>query len=272
MDPGPPWVEAAAVGSVASLADSSAEVIDGSTLSFLLQRALEVKRKEEEEAVEAAELEEKLAAAEERLLAVLRRDREERTRVSRHEEEEEEEDEVDTLAPVWFLVPLLFMTSLTILSSVLWVVSLAPCIWQSLVLFGSCLRSTVRGSFWEMTSRYVVFSASWFDSGYIFMPVYGRCGYCFRLQRNAWSSVVHAMRQLRSMFCLVVDAPVVQVVFFDRCCARQMPMVQTLQKFVEVPQLQFLHGFGRRFHWSMAAMRGVLAFLGPIFALRPSGR
>ena len=56
-----------------SLADSSAEVIDGSTLSFLLQRALEVKRKEEEEeAVEAAELvelEEKLAAAEERLLA-----------------------------------------------------------------------------------------------------------------------------------------------------------------------------------------------------------
>ena len=41
--------------------------IDGSTLSFLLQRVLEVKRKEEEEAVEAAELvelEEKLAAAE----------------------------------------------------------------------------------------------------------------------------------------------------------------------------------------------------------------
>ena len=28
--------------------------------------------------------------------------------------------------------------------------------------------------FWEMTSGYVVFSASWFDSGYIFMPVYGR--------------------------------------------------------------------------------------------------
>ena len=35
-----------------SLADSSAEAIDGSTLSFLLQHALEVKRKEEEEAVE----------------------------------------------------------------------------------------------------------------------------------------------------------------------------------------------------------------------------
>ena len=74
-DPGPPWVEAVAVGYAAAgvpllgaplLADSSAEAIDGSTLSLLLQRALEVKRKEEEEAAEAAELaelEEKLAAA-----------------------------------------------------------------------------------------------------------------------------------------------------------------------------------------------------------------
>ena len=41
---------------------------------------------------------------------------------------------------------------------------------------------------------------------------------------------------------LVVDAPVVQVAFLARCCARQMPMVQTLQKFVEVPQSQFLPG------------------------------
>ena len=49
LDPGPPWVEAAAVGHVAagvpllgapSLADSSAEVIDGSTFSFLLQHSL----------------------------------------------------------------------------------------------------------------------------------------------------------------------------------------------------------------------------------------
>ena len=37
--------------------------------------------------------------------------------------------------------PLLFVMSLTILS---WMVSTALCIWQSLVLFGSCLRSTVR--------------------------------------------------------------------------------------------------------------------------------
>ena len=69
-----------------SLADSSAEVIDGSTLSFLLQRALEVKRKEEEEeAVEAAELvelEEKVAVAESKLLLELRRDREEGTRIT----------------------------------------------------------------------------------------------------------------------------------------------------------------------------------------------
>ena len=64
-----------------SLADSSAEVIDCSTLSFLLKRALEVKRKEEEavEAAELVELEEKLPAAEDRLLEVLRRDREEGT-------------------------------------------------------------------------------------------------------------------------------------------------------------------------------------------------
>ena len=48
-DPGPPWVEAVAVGYAAAgvpllgaplLADSSAEAIDGSTLSLLLQRAL----------------------------------------------------------------------------------------------------------------------------------------------------------------------------------------------------------------------------------------
>ena len=47
LDPGPPWVEAAAVGYVAasvpllgapSLADSLAEVIEGSTLSFLRQQ------------------------------------------------------------------------------------------------------------------------------------------------------------------------------------------------------------------------------------------
>ena len=127
-----------------SLADSSAEVIDGSALSFLLQRALEVKRKEEEEeAVEAAELvelEEKLAAAEERLLAVLWQDREEVTRITpqtlssplprrtvrcslvrgqregwEEEGKEEEEEEAEDVEDSPVSAPLLFMMSLTIL-------------------------------------------------------------------------------------------------------------------------------------------------------------
>ena len=54
-----------------SLAGSSAEAIDGSTLSFLLQHALEVKRKEEEEAAETAELaklKKRLAADEARVM------------------------------------------------------------------------------------------------------------------------------------------------------------------------------------------------------------
>ena len=86
-----------------SLADSSAEVIDGSTLSFFLQRAQEVKRKEEEavEAAELVELEEKLAAAEERLLDVLRRDREEGTRVTR--QTWSTLSRVEQLAVRWFM-------------------------------------------------------------------------------------------------------------------------------------------------------------------------
>ena len=53
-----------------------------------------------------------------------------------------------------------------------WFLYTAPCIWQSLVLFGSCLRSTVRGLCWEKTSGNAVFSASWFDSGYMLLPFY----------------------------------------------------------------------------------------------------
>ena len=112
LDPGPPVDEAVAVGYAAasvpllgapSLADSSAEAIDGSTLSFLLQHALEAKRKEEEEAVETAELaklEEKLAAAEERLLEVLRQERE-GTRVSR--QTWSTLSRVEQLAVHWFM-------------------------------------------------------------------------------------------------------------------------------------------------------------------------
>ena len=112
LDLGPPGDEAVAVGYAAasvpllgapSLADSSAEAIDGSTLSFLLQHALEAKRKEEEEAVETAELaklEELLAAAEERLLEVLRQERE-GTRVSR--QTWSTLSRVEQLAVHWFL-------------------------------------------------------------------------------------------------------------------------------------------------------------------------
>ena len=89
-----------------SLADSSAEAIDGSTLSFLLQHALEVKRKEEEEeeAVETAELEkleEKVAAAESRLLVELQRDREEGVRVT--PQTWDSLSRVEQLAVRWFV-------------------------------------------------------------------------------------------------------------------------------------------------------------------------
>ena len=78
LDPRPSWVEAVTVGYVAagvpllgapSLADSSAKAIDGSTLSFLLQHVLDVKRKEEEaeEAAVLAELVEQVATAEEEI-------------------------------------------------------------------------------------------------------------------------------------------------------------------------------------------------------------
>ena len=82
LDPGPPWVEAVTAGYVdagvpllgaPSLADSSAEAIDGSTLSFLLQRALDEKRKEEEvrEAKEVEELMYVVARKEDRLVELV---------------------------------------------------------------------------------------------------------------------------------------------------------------------------------------------------------
>ena len=36
--------------------------------------------------------------------------------------------------------------------------------------------------FWETPSGHVVFSASWFDSGYVLCPVYG--GFCTRILRS----------------------------------------------------------------------------------------
>ena len=64
------------------------------------------------------------------------------------------------------------------------------------------------------------FSASWFGSGYVIVSLRSP-GYCFRLQCNAWSSVVHAMRQSPGAFG------------------------QTAQKTVDVLQLPFIAG--RRF-------------------------
>ena len=166
----------------AIVAASSAEVIDGSTLSFLQQRALEVKRKEEEEAVEAAQLvdlEEKVAAAEGRLLEVLRRELE-GTRVTR--QTWSTLSRVEQFAVHWFMAKdavgkrrvkrkkkkkkrkkkrgggrgglacaglgscsaALHDVSYGSLPSYGWF-STANCIWQSLVLFCFCLRSTVRG-------------------------------------------------------------------------------------------------------------------------------
>ena len=87
-----------------SLADSLAEAIDGSTLSFLLQHALEVKRKEEEEAVETAELEKlekKVAAAESKLLVELQRDREEGVHVT--SQTWDSLSRVEQLAVWWYL-------------------------------------------------------------------------------------------------------------------------------------------------------------------------
>ena len=72
-------------------------------------------------------------------------------------------------------------------------ISTAPCTWRC-----SCLRSTGTPFSWEMTSGNAVFSASWFDSGYVIVSLRWP-GYCFRAQRNAWSSVVHALRQSRSL-------------------------------------------------------------------------
>ena len=78
-------------------------------------------------------------------------------------------------------------------------------------LFCSFLLEEYNTWFWEITSGYVVFGASRFDSGYIFMPVYG----CWVLQ---W----HMLCGSYGVCCLVVDAPVVQVVCLpvvvhDRC-------------------------------------------------------
>ena len=67
----------------------------------------------------------------------------------------------------------------------------APCIWQSLVLFGSCLRSTVRGSGRSLPdTSYSALLGSTEDT-YVCQSSVEVTVSVF--QRIAWSSVVHAM-------------------------------------------------------------------------------
>ena len=58
--------------------------------------------------------------------------------------------------------------------------------------------------FWEIPSGYVVFSASWFDSGYMLFPVYG--GFCTRILRSILvllSCSVFAAKSTGKLDCLV---------------------------------------------------------------------
>ena len=380
QDPGPPLVEAVTVGYVAagvpllgapSLADSSAEVIDGSTLSFLLQRALEVKRKEEEEVVEAAELvelEEKLAAAEERLLEVFRRDLDEGTPVAR--QTWSTLSRVEQFAVRWFMAKdavgkkrvkrknggrgRLARASLGSCSAALHDVS-----FDSLPSFGWFLRPLVSGShvFYSVLARgvqYVVFSASWFDSGYmlltslhggfcmnfLFLYVVTRilrsilvllsvarvwwtwCP-CFSLQKTAdfpqlqfiagrrfpcrgaeadsnGLDVQHTIEFPQLLLYMVVDVPVVQVVFLECRTVRRSWSCNTLTRWsmsllaqfidgldvpvimqrrclatVKMPHIQFIAGAGGHFsspqrqalfHWGMAVMRGFFGFFSGHFS------
>ena len=88
----------------------------------------------------------------------------------------------------------------------------------------------------RMTSGYVVFSASWFDSGYMLLPVCGLCGCCFRFQRNAWLSVVHAMRQSRSLQIstfLRGDRP--RILRSIHVATADFPQLQLIFKVVDIP-------------------------------------
>ena len=96
---------------------------------------------------------------------------------------------------------------------------------------------------WEITSGYVVFSASWFDSGHICMPIFGG-GYCFRIQRNAWSSVVHAMRQLRSWARSLCPCCATTGIWSDSAESRAGAAVAVYRRSLLpfVPQRQIPHG------------------------------
>ena len=101
-------------------------------------------------------------------------------------------------------------------------VSTAPLYLTAICSMLVCLRSTGAPFFRESTSGNAALIASWFDSGYVdvslrrllceftfstfgysdpsidsFFSVVGNC--VFRILRNAWSSVVHALRPSRNL-------------------------------------------------------------------------
>ena len=148
--PGAPRQPGHVVPSAAAplLAVPAAEGIDAATLSFLLQRALDDKRKEEEEAVETAELaklEEKVAAAEVRLLDALQQDRDEGVRVT--PETWNSLSRVEQLAVRWYVAK----------DEVRRAAYSSCC-----SVFGCCLRSTRRSDPLSSSSFGLFFLRAWF--------------------------------------------------------------------------------------------------------------
>ena len=88
----------------------------------------------------------------------------------------------------------------------------APCFWQSLVRL--CLRSTVSPFFWEMASGFAVFSASWFDSGYMYCQS-TRARIFSRISTRVYSvPAVDSRPALRGF--VVVQRPIPMVLLFSR--------------------------------------------------------
>ena len=172
-----------------SMAGPSAEVIDGSTLSFLPQRALDVKRKEKEEeaacgapAGHSSDLVHALPrrSACRSLVPGQRGDWEEE---EKEEEEEEAEDVEDSPVSAlllflgWFLRLLYSDPAFDSRPALLFYVCRQE--YRKIGFLGAALVSTTALAclswfcWCRRTSRYVPF-------------------FCVRIQRNAWSSVVHA--------------------------------------------------------------------------------
>ena len=119
---------------------------------------------------------------------------------------------------------------------------------QCLVLCGTCYASIT----WR----------SWSDSaencGYSAVAVHRRSSIsCRSAEADSHGLAFGRPYKLRSCsVCLVFDVPVVQVVFHARCC-RQVPTVQILQKFVEVPQSQFLRLWTSLYHAATSCLATV---------------